>query len=219
MKPLCLTNEKPCIKTTSVGFCCSGRCAIPEDGDTPRLCACYGIKCCGTQPFKCNPACCEPIAPLPPTSMPDAVEVEEAQMNAEYILCAFGFGMCTMYVPDTRTDAFGMQNESLCLCCNLEGRYCMLPKDAAGYELMLVQAGQCNLVKPPCLRGGPLYKGVARVFCSTVKFAVPCDYDVPFAVSLCSYKFCEKSPGSKCIWCQSPKLDPKVSQRPRIIRR
>ena len=110
--------------------------------DAPCQIALYGAKCCTLFPFDAKFACCEATSPVPPSSMPDQVLVEEASMGKEFLICAFGCGMCTMYIPETRTDAFGIEDKSLCCCCAADQKFCMLPQDAGGYEIVLCRAGQ-----------------------------------------------------------------------------
>jgi len=207
VKPLCLTNEKPCMKKSMVGCCCSQRCAIPGDVDTPRVCVMYGLKLCKCFPFEFTGVqCCEPITPLPPTSMPEKLEVEEARMSTEYMICSGGCCMMTMYVPDTRTDAFGLEDKSMCCCTSMDTRNCMLPKRADGYEMVLLQGGQIKVINPPVLNGGPLCKGVKRNFFTITKFAFPCDEEVPFAIACCGYKCAYKPPGEPVQWCNDDRV-------------
>lgn len=150
--------------------------------------------------------------------MPESVILEEANISGlEYLLCSFGCGMCTMYIPETRTDAFGVECvRSLCCCCTADQKFCMLPKDPRGYEIVLIRSGQVKCIDPPVLRGGALCKGVSRNFCTIAKFAFPCDEDVPFALAGCGVKCAERSHTTGEIhWCKDDTpIDPHTGLRP-----
>ena len=147
--------------------------------------------------------------------MPEMIQVEEAKMGSEYLLCSFGCGMCTMYIPDSRTDAFGLEDKSLCCCCAADQKFCMLPLDAHGYDIVLIRSGQIKCIDPPCLRGGPVCKGVQRNFCSIVKFAVPCDEEVPFALACFGLKCAERKASGEIQWCKDDTpVDPTTNLKP-----
>ena len=136
-------------------------------------------------------------------------------MGLEYLLCAFGCGMLTMYIPETRTDAFGIEGETLCCCCEGDQKFCMLPRDPAGYEILVLRAGQIKCITPPISRGGPLVKGVLRSFFVNTKCAIPCDDEVPFALAFGGVKCAEKVPSGKIMWCtDNTPVDPTTGKKP-----
>ena len=69
-------------------------------------------------------------------------------MTTEYILCSAGCAMCTMYIPEDRKDMFGTEVKGLVLCCNCDVTQCMLPVKSDGYELLQLNAGQIQFIKP-----------------------------------------------------------------------
>jgi len=217
VKPYCLSGEKPCCKGFSDGCCCQTRKACPCDADVPSMYAMYGIKCCNCAPFAVD---CKPCAKLPPLSksfQTKAVEVAEAQYTDEYLICAGGCCMCSMYIPETYSDAFGATDNSLCcFCYDNECKGCMLPKDTSREEpaLLLGLSGQGRVIKPPIMSQGPCCKGVTRVFCSLTKFAFPCDAEVPFVVAVCGNKLCERTIHGKLQFGDDKKLDPATGKKP-----
>lgn len=216
VKPLCLTGEKPICSGAKSGCCFESRFGCPSNKDVPWMCAYYGLKCCDCMPFACNPVCCMAIDPLPPAMEVKAMDVTEPTISKdEYMICACGFGMCSMYVPDGVKDAFGSSDNSLCCCVEVNMKKYYLPKDMSAYEMLLCSSGQCKLVEPPILSGGPLCKGVQRngfLFC---KFAVPCDEEVPFAIACPGIKCAEKPPNGPCICFKDERpADPATGFKP-----
>jgi len=216
VKPLCLRSERPCVKGVCNSCCCTNRAAIPSDADVPCMFAAYALKCCDLFPFAFKPGCLVPAPPLAAVSRPESVEVEQAKIDdLEYLLCAFGCGMCTMYVPNSYVDAFGFTDRSLCCMTQSDTRGCMLPAVRDGYEILLVRGGQVKCIKPPILQGGPMCKGVSRSFCFLNKFAFPCDDEVPFALGCCGTKCAEKVPGGQVVWCKDERIvDPATGKMP-----
>ena len=201
VKPYCLSGEKPCCKGYSEGCCMQSRNAIPADDDVPRMCASYAIKCCDCDPFKIDFQPCAKLKPLSKEARSRSVEVEEAVMTDEYLLCAGCCWIWSMYIPESYTGAFGATDSSLCACCIENGcTACMLPKNAEEEVLLLTSAGQARCIKPPIRKGGPCCKGTTRVFCSVMKFAFPCDQEVPCVLAACGYKCAERTIDGRFKW-------------------
>jgi len=215
VKPLCLTGEKPVCVGSQTGCCCSQRFSCPSDKDVPWMCAAYGLKCCECLPFAFTPACCTPMPPPPAVLEPKPMDVAEPKVSDdEHLICAFGFGMCSMYIPETYHDAFGVSEKSLCCCIETDTKKWYLGRSTSAYEMLLCFSGQIKMIKPPVLSGGPLCKGVQRNWFMLCKFAVPCDSEVPFAIACPGYKCAEKPKDGPCICCKDDRqVDPQTGMK------
>ena len=105
------------------------------------MCASVGLKCCDCAPFKTDFRCCAETAPLGASAKSEPLEVEHAKVGDEYLICACFCDMCTMYVPETYTDAFGVTDKSVCCCCENDTMYAMLPYNVAAYDMLLLTSG------------------------------------------------------------------------------
>ena len=219
VKPWCLSGAKPCCKGYSDGCCLQKRVACPNDVDVPGMYACYTMKICNTDPFACDfqPPCATTLPPLSKDAQSASLEVADAIPGDEYLLCGLCCCLCTMYVPDSYTDAIGCSDESLhCLCYSNECKGCLLPKTPGPEvdELLLLAAGQTRVVKPPIAKGGPCCKGVTRIFCTVSKFAFPCDKEVPFVCAIAGSKVFERTIEGQMKFGDDKVIDPATGRKP-----
>lgn len=189
VKPLYLTGAKPCFKTSASGWCCAKRCAVPcygtdKDHDIEPTFGCAGLKCCECCP-KCAPAlaCCGPVAPLAPSPSDAAFAAAPVQISDLYLLVHCCCVQCSSYVPATPQDAFGCDNQSICMCCQSNLNGLKLPADGTGYELCLLTSGQVKCLKPRCL-----CTGATRCFFNYAKIQFPPSKEVPCAIVCCGTK-------------------------------
>lgn len=183
VKPYCLNGTKPVCKSSMTGWCCSRRCALPCDSDVTSSCSVYGLKCCLCCPFKCEPECLPARTPIPESAFGGySVDIAEANVSEEYLLCALGCCLCTMYIPNTYADAFGQEATETCLCTECDAKANMLPKSPDGYEILVQQMSTVSCVKPKtCV------KGKSRQNCMVTKCAIPCDEEVPMSLACCGF--------------------------------
>jgi len=199
-KPFFLSGEKPCCKGSSDWLCFQSRDACPCDADVPPMCVSNGLKCCDccnpldNSKFRFDCVPCAKIAPVSKAAQAAAVEVETASIIDEFLLCAGCCCICSMYIPTTYAEAFGLEDTSLCCFCVENGcQACMLPKNKEEEVLLLAQSGQARCIKPPIASGGPCCKGVTRMGFSVTKFAFPCDQEVPCVCAVCGQKVFERT--------------------------
>lgn len=215
VKPLCLSAERPCCKGYSDGCCCQSRYACPCDDDVPGMCAMYALKCCDCAPFKFDFQPCVKLPPLSKDAQASAIEVEEAKMTEEFLICAGCCCLFTMYIPGSYTDAFGCTDDSLCCGCIDNGcQACMLPANKHENVLLLCNSGQGRVISPPIAKGGPFCKGVTRTFFTVTKFALPCDKEVPCVCAVCGYKCFERTIHGQMQWGDDKKRDPQTGKTP-----
>lgn len=98
VKPYCLSGEQPFCKGFGKCCCCSSRYACPYDNDVPQICAAYFIKCCNLDPCGVDIVPCAKLPPLAEENQAEAIEVEEATMSDEYLLCGNCCCICSMCV-------------------------------------------------------------------------------------------------------------------------
>ncbi|KAJ1462556.1 hypothetical protein M885DRAFT_557331 [Pelagophyceae sp. CCMP2097] len=186
VKPLFLIGDKPMVKTSWNGLCCTQRCAIPcfKDVDVAPTCGFLALKACDCYPFKFNATCLEAVAPLVRQPTDSAFAALPAKVSDLFLLCQCCCCQQASYVPESTYDAFGCQGRDRCCCClDCACFGCQLPLDPSGYELFLCSSGQYRCVKPRCA-----CKGNSRCgFCFT-KYALPPDDDVPCACVCCGKK-------------------------------
>lgn len=226
IKPLWITGEKPLCKSISYGACCccrGTRCACPFDNaEVPCICSCLGLSCCtlcGDLPVEWGFACCKPIPELPADRRGLVVDVVEPRVGDEYILCACGPSLFTVFMPETYYDALGSEcNSTSCCCCRTLHRGHLLPKAADDNILGMQNECQVQCVKPPCVRGGACEKDVCRCSLCICKSAFPCDQEVPCGCSYGPCKCCQCGGGHPCGCCQCCKRDPHTGQIIRLAK-
>jgi len=182
VKPLCLTGEKPvCIYVWS-GCCCSQRESFPQKKEvvSKMRCAYYGIQIC--EGGECAPKCCTTdVKPIQSTAFGGVgVPMHKVKINEEYILCAACCCMATMFIPETDADARGCEVLDRRLCCEMDMKFDMAPETPTDYAVYIN-----NIYQYACISPTTCFKGMARVSCMMIKYAFPCDDEVPFSIACC----------------------------------
>jgi len=218
IKPFFARGDLPCLKSVSKSWCCSSRCSCPLDDEQPGRCSL--CPCCALPG-----GCCAAVDPIPEAAYGGFESAErKVTPKEEHVFCALPFCICTLFVPDSPEDGWGVEDKCTC-CCWETKNYGMMPpqKRGAADQDIMINFGAAN----NCISPTTLLKYVSRTsccYCAVTAFksccpccapccicaecptmhckcAIPCDEDVPCALALCGLSLCGTNDYYKPMYC------------------